>query len=520
MSNLIWERDFKLLWAGSAASQLGAVGAGTATPLLALALDGSSVSAGWATAAGALPGLFFHLPAGWLADRADRRLIMHVSQVVRVLSAALLVLGLWLLDGPSWLLIAAVVMTGTSTVFYGIAEIAAVRDIVYGVERRNAAGNEVERGGRRESAMARHEARIHMAQVAGRPLGGFLFGLWQLLPYVVDALTSLFSLYLMSRMSAAGEGRGGAFTAIRHAGRRITGGVEKRKVTGQASSGGRSSGWKAFRQKKSGRRKEAGRKPAGAPRPGGGIKASRVLLANDSFLCTVLVVCAIANFFFQAIVLLLIVSAQERGISSSLIGLFLSATGIGGLAGALAAPRALRRRTPRRIVVRCVWIWLALVSVVAVAGHPIVGLIAWGSCSYMGAHVNVALEVHKAATVPRELQGKITGITRFVTGGAVPLGALSGGYLVAELTPETTAYLVTGVMAVMAVAVTALVGSGRRRGEREPEPERARREAPPEPEVLGVRDVRSAPEADLDASPLVPADKPLDVSPAGAAPGR
>jgi MFS family permease len=414
MSRHIWERDFKLLWTGSAVSQLGAVGASTATPLLALSLGGSPISAGWATAAGALPGLLFHLPAGWLADRADRRRIMQVSQLVRMAAGVLFVGGLMALDGPPWLLLPAVVAAGTCAVFYGIAENAAVRDLVYSDDDTESPGPGAGQERGRQLALARHEARHHMAQVAGRPIGGSLFGVWPLLPYLLDAATALFSYRMVRKMEP----------------------VEKRR--------------------------RAGPRPALVPvvaAPGlrkveTVVQTSRQLLARDRFLCTVLVVCAVANFFFQSVVLLLIVSAQERGVSSSLTGLFLSASGIGGLLGAFAAPRALRRAGPEKIVMWCVWSWLVLVLVVAVAGHPLVGLVAWGSCSFMGAHVNVALEVHKGAKVPPELQGKITGITRFLTGGAIPLGALSGGYIIAELAPHATAMLVTLVMAVMAVSVS------------------------------------------------------------------
>ncbi|XVQ10699.1 MFS transporter [Spirillospora sp. CA-255316] len=414
MSRHIWERDFRLLWTGSAVSQLGAVGASTATPLLALSLGGSPISAGWATAAGALPGLLFHLPAGWLADRADRRRIMQVSQLVRMAAGVLFVGGLMTVGGPPWLLLPAVVAAGTCAVFYGIAENAAVRDLVYSGGDTDSPDAEGGRARGRESALARHEARHHVAQVAGRPVGGFLFGVWPFLPYLMDAVTALFSFHLMRKMEPGKNGR--------RVGRGPT-------VVPVAAS-------------------------LGLQKAEPIARSSRELLAKDRFLCTVLVVCAVANFFFQSVVLLLIVSAQERGISSSLTGLFLSASGIGGLLGAFAAPRALRRAGPKKIVMWCVWSWLVLVLVVAVAGHPLVGLVAWGSCSFMGAHVNVALEVHKGVHVPPELQGKITGIARFLTGGAIPLGALSGGYIIAELAPHATAMLVTLVMAVMAVSVS------------------------------------------------------------------
>ncbi|MEW2353170.1 MFS transporter [Spirillospora sp. NPDC029432] len=430
MSRAPWERDFRLLWRGSVVAQFGAVGAGTASPLLALSLNGSPVSAGWVSAAAALPGLLFHLPAGWLADRADRRSIMWVSQIVRCVSAGMFVAGFWLLGGPPWLLVAGVTVAGTCAVFFGIAESAAVRDIVYGINQETpknpqsaqagTAGREsdlrqseeAERSAVRKAAMARHEARHHIAQFVGRPLGGLLFGAQHLLPYLVDALTALYSLRMMSRM------RTGEFEpAYRNGARRARRGRPRRAR--------------------------------------GRIRDGLAHLFRDRFLCAVIVICAIANFFFQMVVLLLVVTAEERGISSSLTGLFLAASGVGGLVGALVAPRMLRRYGPPVIVVGCVWSWLLLVGVVAVADHPMIGLVAWGCCSIMGAHVNVALEVHKGATVPRDLQGQISGVTGFVTGGAIPLGALSAGYVIEELNPETTAVLVTCVMGALA-AVSSL----------------------------------------------------------------
>jgi MFS family permease len=428
MSRHVWERDLKLLWTGSAVAQFGAVGAATATPLLALSLDGSPISAGWASAAGALPGLLFQLPAGWLADRANRSLIMYFSQLVRVLSALVLVLVLWLAGGPPWLLVAAVIVAGTCAVFYGIAENAAVRDVVYGTgdireSRRDDADHP-------ESAMASYEARGHIAQVVGRPAGGFLFGVWHLLPFVADAVTTLLSVFMMRRIY--GIGRWWRLAS---------------PIRLFMPSVPRASLWE-------GRIAEAsGSGPCKGKRE---IRRSLSLLAGDRFLWTVIGVCAIANFFFQTVVLLLIFAAKQRGISGSLTGLFLSASGVGGMLGAFAAPRLLRKRSPQTILMWCVWSWLLLVLVVALVNHPLIGLLAWGGCSYMGAHVNVALEVHKAAEIGRELQGRVTGIIGFLTGGAVPLGALCGGYLVEELEPHAAAWWVTLVMFVLAVVVTSM----------------------------------------------------------------
>ncbi|WP_395104707.1 MFS transporter [Actinomadura sp. SCN-SB] len=416
MPSYSWEREFRLLWTGSAVSQFGAAGATMATPLLALSLSGSPVSAGLATAAGTLPGLMFQLPAGWLADRADRHRIMMTSQGVRLVATLVLIVGLGLVGGPFWLLIVVVVVVGVAAVFHDIAENARVRDILYGVDD-TPRPYDADMATKRKSAMAGHEARVHIAQVTGRPLGGLLFGYSHLLPYVIEAGTAFFSLFMMRLI---GTGRAGA---AEH-------GPPRRRQ-------GADSGRRFFQRA----REE--------------IASSRKLLTGDRFLLTVLTVCTVANFLFQVVVLLLIVSADRRGTSTSLTGLLLSASGIGGMAGAFAAPRLLRKRRPQTIVLWCVWSWFVLVLLVALVRHPLVGFLAWGSCSYMGAHVNIALEVHKGDRVPREHQGKITSIGRFLTSGAIPLGALCGGYLIAALNPVGAAALVALVMGALVLVVTA-----------------------------------------------------------------
>ena len=423
MSLRVEERDFKLLWTGSAVAQFGAVGALTGTPLLALSLDDSPISAGWVSAAGALPGLLFHLPAGWLADRANRGMIMLCSQLVRIAAALVLVFGLWLAGGPVWLLAFSVAVAGTSAVFYGVAENAAVRDLVYGPGA-GVQGGDGAAERRRRFAMAGYEARQYIALVLGRPAGGFLFDVWRLLPFVLDAVTAGLSLFLMRR----------AF-GWRMRWRRWFARIFRWRSAGAAASAPPHS--------------RADRRPRARK-----TRRSLRLLAKDRFLWTVLLVCSIANFLFQTVVLLLIFSANQRGISGSLTGVFLSASGVGGLAGAIAAGRTLRKRTPPEILLFCVYSWMILVFVVASVNHPLVGLLAWGGCSYMGAHVNVALEVHKAAFVPGDLQGRITGVIGFLAGGAVPLGALCGGYLVAELEPQATAWWVALVMFALALGVT------------------------------------------------------------------
>lgn len=61
----LWRnRNFVLLWIGSAASVVGSRVSSIALPLLVLALTGSPVQAGWVAFAGMLPDLLLYLLAG------------------------------------------------------------------------------------------------------------------------------------------------------------------------------------------------------------------------------------------------------------------------------------------------------------------------------------------------------------------------------------------------------------------------------------------------------------------------
>lgn len=388
-------RDFTLLWSASAASQLGGVCTATANPLLALVLIRSPVFAGYVCAASTIPALLMYLPAGWFVDRFNRRLLMFVSQLGRLVGCALVAYALWFGGHQKSLLIVAALCEGTFLVLYSAAEITAVQRVVNSAEL--------------PSALAMNEARSHLAFMAGKPLGGFLFGQREYLPYCVNMLASAWSLAALLMM----------------------------KRTNYQPH-------------------EAERTPDHSPRISlfDGLK----MVILNSFLRTVAVVCAVGNFFFQTVMLLLIVLAQQQHLSSARIGLLLATSGVGGLIGSVLAPVLGKRvRDEQNIIIVCVVAWAALTLVVAVSAHPVTGLIAWGGLSITGGFLNVAIVTHQARRVPEHLLGRVMGINRFLTSGAVPLGAMSAGYIVAGLKPQPAAWLVFGVIALTAVTVPFLL---------------------------------------------------------------
>ncbi|GAA4933591.1 MFS family permease [Nonomuraea thailandensis] len=386
-----WRRDFSLLWGGAAFSQLGTVCSRLAVPLLALDMTGSPVFAGWVAAAGVLPGVLLHLPIGVLVDRFDRYRVMVVSQVVQVF-VALQVVAMLCLGGPPVMLPIAAALQGVCLSFYNTAELTAVQRIV---PTEHLSG-----------AMAKNEARRNVAMILGRPLGGFLFGLHRIIPFLLDVVFAVVALCALRGMRNKEFQAGSAF--------------------GQARN---NSLWRDFRD---------------------GIS----YLRRETFLFLVLWICTITNFLFQALGLVFMVSAEQQGLSSFEIGVLLAAGGAGGLLGTSIASWTLRRLGAKLMVVVCVWTWLLVMVPVIFCDDVVMLMLVWAVIGFMGSHMNVALTVHQAQVVPEELLGRVVSVNRFFTGGAVPLGALASGYLMNVLDTQGTAVVTVVVIAFLALAIT------------------------------------------------------------------
>ena len=97
-------RDFRVLLVSQGVSSLGDAVSFTALPLLVLALTGSGVAMGVVGALQTLPDLFFGMVAGALADRSDRKRMMFGADLGRAMLTALIPLSV-LLDGPTIVII-------------------------------------------------------------------------------------------------------------------------------------------------------------------------------------------------------------------------------------------------------------------------------------------------------------------------------------------------------------------------------------------------------------------------------
>lgn len=97
-------RDFKVVVSSQGISALGDAVSFTALPLLVLALTGSGLAMGIVGALQTLPDLFFGMVAGAIADRSDRRRMMFLADLGRGFLTALIPISVFL-DGPTMVVI-------------------------------------------------------------------------------------------------------------------------------------------------------------------------------------------------------------------------------------------------------------------------------------------------------------------------------------------------------------------------------------------------------------------------------
>ena len=387
--------DFTWLTLGSGISQLGSVSAMATFPLLALSMSDSPILAGWVTAAGTFPPLLLQLPAGVLIEQSNYRRIMIISQSIRVASALMLLAAFLAFDAPVAALLIAAAVEGTCAVFYGTAELTSVPRVVQ---------HEL-----LPIAIARNEARSQGALSVGRPLGPFLMVVGNWAPSLLNLVAGIAALISVRRLN-------------RHLFE--VAGIEE---TGVVSA----------------------------------LKRGLSTLWERRFLRAVVTVCMATNFLFQIVILLFIVLAKDEHRSALFMGFILAASGVGGLVGAfvgaLTAEWQFAARRRRLVLLSWTLAWLALTGVIAFTGRSGIMVFAWGGIGFVGANVNVALNLYQAREIDKRLLARVASTSNFISRGSAGAGALCAGYVVARFGPQQAAYIVFGLMLALTVTVAAII---------------------------------------------------------------
>ncbi|MFE1285795.1 MFS transporter [Streptomyces sp. NPDC058751] len=180
--------DFRRYWISSTLSTLGSQLSLLAFPLLVLSIGGSAAQAGTVATFSLVTRTLLRLPAGQLADRLDRRMIMVGTDLVRLVALASIPLGSVLGDLGQTHLLGVAVIEGAATALFAPAATIAVRDVVPEKDLTD--------------ALSRSQAAVATSSLIGPFLGGWLYTLDPMLPFAADALSYGVSAVLLLRIAA------------------------------------------------------------------------------------------------------------------------------------------------------------------------------------------------------------------------------------------------------------------------------------------------------------------------------
>jgi MFS family permease len=172
----LWRnRDYMLLWSGQMVSSVGTRVSQLAFPLLVLALTGSPAQAGLIAAMRGLPYALFILPAGAMVDRWDRKRVMILSDLGRLLALGSIPVAYQLGHLSIVQLYIVALIEGTLFTFFNLSETACLPQVV----PKDQLG----------SAVAQNSMVDSVSGMIGPSFGGILYGLGRAVPFLSDAIS-------------------------------------------------------------------------------------------------------------------------------------------------------------------------------------------------------------------------------------------------------------------------------------------------------------------------------------------
>ena len=385
----LWRnRDYMLLWSGQIVSNVGTQVSQLAFPLLILAITRSPALAGFAGALRALPYIIFSLPAGALIDRWDRKRVMILCDIGRAVSMASIPIAYAFGQLTVLQLFIVSAIEGTLFVFFNIAEAACLPRVVPKSQL--------------PDATAQNMATDGITVLAGPPLGGALYLIGNVLPFLADAIS-----YVVSVLSLF-------FIKTNFQEKRT---VARRKLWVEIVEG---LSW-------------LWHQPL--------IRFMAILTGGN-------------NLVNAGYTLIIIVLAQSMHASSFVIGVIFAIGGIGGILGAVVAPFIHKRVSFGQGIIGTSWIFALMMPLYIIAPNPVVLGVITALVFIAGPVYNVVQFSYRSALIPDELQGRVNSVFRLIAFGGQPIGLALTGLAIQAIGVVQTILIGTAIMVVLALAAT------------------------------------------------------------------
>ena len=382
---------FRILIFGSSISMLGTRISTLAFPMLVLGIKDSPLIAGVVAFAAIVPGVLLYMPAGAIVDRRDPRRVMLMSEILRGIVAILVVVAL------------LIYQRNINIAFLMLAMFAEeVLEIFSTLADRRYLNRLMERD-KISSRQASVEARTHAAALVGRPIGPLLFAFGPFLPFLVDAISFVASV--------------GSLLLIRPAGEPWE------------------TGWPTLKQVTSGIGQGVGK-----------VKSDRRIWLTSSLM-------AMTSVVSQALILIFLVEAQSKKLSTLAIGIVLGASGVGGALGAFSSKIVLRFIRKRWLPIQMgAWFIVFLVLARTRGDSVFWSAAAMFVMSVTGAIGNVECGTYLTENIADDMIGKISGVSYTMTIGACALGPVFGGFVVQESSVQDAVFILLIIVALMVLA--------------------------------------------------------------------
>ena len=359
--------NFRKLWTASTISNLGDGVTLAAGPLLAASLTRDPVLVAGIVFAQRVPWLLFSLLSGALVDRLDRRRVMAAANFASSLLMGFL--GLTVLSGFASipLLYAVFFLLGTAETMFVNASLSVLPSVVPREYLSRANGRIF-------------GAKMVASQLAGPPLGGFLFAAAVSVPFLLDAGSFAAAAVLLLVLR-------GSFR------------VEKLEETSPTTL-----------------RSE--------------ISEGVRWLFRHRLLRTLALALGVMNLTLSSVLSIMVLYAQDRlGLGPVGYGLLLSTVAVGGVIGSMFAERVISWLGPGTAMRIGLVIEASTHLVLALAKNELVigaVLVIFGFHSIVWSVISVSL---RQEVVPERLLGRVNSAYLLFTIGSLSVGALLGGAL-------------------------------------------------------------------------------------------
>lgn len=391
----LWRNHaFLLLFSGQIVSSIGDQVQSFALLLLLMGMSGRTGQVGLVLGLNTASFLVFGPFAGALADRWDRRRTMIGCELGRAAATGALAAAIWLHDARLPYLCAFAVFTGASSTLFQAAGAAALPNVVG--------------PGRLPQALGASLNATNTVRVSGATLGAVVYTFSRVMPFLINSVSFLVSAVTLRFM----------------------------RISFQECAAG---------------------PPDGRHKPSGVIADTREGLAwlwHQPVIRFLTLVQTGDSLRYGSGYLVIISLAEAVHAKPTQIGFVFTGAAVGALGGSMMARRAVDRFAVGQIAVAMLWAQALIFPLYVLAPNALgLGVVAAAE-SVIAPIYAVAIGAYRLSVAPDHLRGRASAAALALTTGALALGTMLGGTLIAVLGARTATLTLAAWLVFLALVTT------------------------------------------------------------------